>query len=346
MSRTATAAEAAAGAPGSVPCSSVRSVPARAREWAGRHRWLVVGVQTALVVGLLALLAYFVRDAWEGAGDRIADARPLDLALALAWLAAYYLLFVVGWMWILAAWGVRLRYRTALQAEMVSMLAKYIPGGVWTPAARVVAVRRAGVTDTPLVLSSVLLEAGLSAVAGVFVFLAGMAAVQDVDTELVPLLGFAALVTVLIHPRVFVRVAQIVFKPFGGSPPPPLPWRTMLGLLAYYAFTWLVGGLALFFLVRSVGGSPGVDDVAFLGGASAVGAIVAVLAVVTPSGLGVREASMYGLLRAIAPSSAALGTVVLNRLAITLVEAALLLVGMLVFRILDSRSGSVAAGQD
>ncbi len=108
----------------------------------------------------------------------------------------------------------------------------------------------------------------------------------------------------------------------------------MLLLLGYYAFTWLVGGTALFFLVRSVGGAPSLSEIAFLGGLSAVGAIVAVLAVFAPSGLGVREASMYGLLRAIAPSGAALGTIVLNRLAITIVEAALLLVGWLVFRLL------------
>ena len=50
------------------------------------------------------------------------------------------------------------------------MLAKYVPGGVWTPAARVVAVRRLGVTDTPLVLGSIALEAGLAAIAGVLVF--------------------------------------------------------------------------------------------------------------------------------------------------------------------------------
>ena len=66
--------------------------------------------------------------------------------------------------------GGRAPVSVALRAEMVSMLAKYIPGGIWTPAARVVAARRAGVTDAALVMSSMLLEAGISAVAGVIVF--------------------------------------------------------------------------------------------------------------------------------------------------------------------------------
>lgn len=301
------------------------------------RRWLLVAIETVAVVLLLAALAWAVRGAWRDAGDRIASASLIDLALAIAWLAAYYLLFVVGWIWILGAWGIRLPYRYALQSEMVSMLAKYIPGGVWTPAARVVAVRRAGVTNTPLVLASVLIEAGLSAVSGVLVFLGGMAAVSGVDTDLVPLIAFGITVTVLLHPAVFGRLAKLVFKPFGGEPPPPLPWRTMLALIVYYAFTWLVGGTALYFLLRSVGGAPGLDTIAFLGGVSAVGAIVAVLAVIAPSGLGVREASMYGLLLAVVPEGVALGTIVLNRLAITIVEAGLLLVGWLVFRLLNER---------
>ena len=63
-----------------------------------------------------------------------------------------------------------------------------------------------------------------------------------------------------------------------------------------------------------------------------MGAIVAVLAIFAPSGLGVREASMYGLLLAVVAEGVALGATVLNRLAITIVEAALLLVGVLLIR--------------
>ena len=107
----------------------------------------------------------------------------------------------------------------------------------------------------------------------------------------------------------------------------------MVYLLVYYSFTWLVGGAALYFLIRSVGEDPGISVIPFLGGVSAVGAIVAVLSIIAPSGLGVREASMYGLMLAVASSGAALGATVLNRVTITVVEAALLLVGMLAWRL-------------
>lgn len=304
------------------------------------NRRLYGTLQVVALVILLGFLGYAFRGTWEDAEPRLRSASFVDLGIACAFLAAYYLLFVAGWMRILAAYGIRVPYRIALQAEMLSMLAKYVPGGVWTPAARVVAMRRAGVRDTPRVLASVLLEAGLSAVAGVLVFVASLSAVDDVNASLLPLLGFAALLAVLLHPRVFRPLARRMLRPFGASEVPALPYRTMVYLLLYYSFTWLVGGAALYFLIRSVGEDPGVSVIPFLGGVSAVGAIVAVLSIIAPSGLGVREASMYGLMLAVASSGAALGATVLNRVTITVVEAGLLLVGMLAWRL---RMGAVQA---
>jgi uncharacterized membrane protein YbhN (UPF0104 family) len=255
-----------------------------------------------------------------------------DLALATVLLAAYYLLFVVGWRWILRALDIRVSYGVALQAEMASMLAKYVPGGIWTPAARIIWLRRAGVhAATPVMVSSILLEAGLSAVAGVGVFVVGLAVVGGADAPLLPVLAFAVLVAVLLHPRVFRWIAMRVFRPFGGIELPAIPYRTLLGLLAYYALTWIVGGAALLFLVRAVGGDAGAEAIVYLGGAAAVGAIVAVLSAL-PSGLGVREATMYGLMLAVSSHGVALGAVVLNRIAITVVEAVLLLAGVVLWR--------------
>ena len=65
---------------------------------------------------------------------------------------------------------------------------------------------------------------------------------------------------------------------------------------------------------------------------AAVSAIVAFLSLITPSGLGVREASMYGLLLAVTTKGIALGVTVLNRLTITIVEGLLLVVGALLLR--------------
>jgi uncharacterized membrane protein YbhN (UPF0104 family) len=289
--------------------------------------------QLVFVLALIAFLGFTLRDAWADAAPRLRNADVVDLVIATILLGAYYCLFVIGWQWILRALRVRVSYSVALQAEMASMLAKYVPGGVWTPAARVVWLRKTGVVaPTPLIVSSILLEAGLSAVSGVLMFVLGLAFIRDADAPLLPLALFTAVVTILLHPRLFRWIAVRVFRPFGGVELPPLPYRVLLGLLVFYSMSWVVGGAAFLFLIRSVGGTAGAESIVFLGGTAAVGAIVAVLSVIAPSGLGVREASMYGLVLAVASSGVALGAVVLNRIAITLVEALLLVVGGVLYR--------------
>jgi uncharacterized membrane protein YbhN (UPF0104 family) len=213
------------------------------------------------------------------------------------------------------------------------MLAKYIPGGIWTPAARVVAARRAGVTDAALVTSSMLLEAGLSAVSGVIVFVLSLAFVDNVHAPLAPLLVFGVVLAVLVQPRVFRPLAHKVLRRFGYERElPDIRAKVLTGLLVFYAGTWVLGGFALWLLIRSVGGHPEAASIVFLGGTAAVGAIVAVVFIFAPSGLGPREASMYGLMLAVTSPSHALGAVALNRLALTVVEVVLLLVGGLLLR--------------
>ena len=230
--------------------------------------------------------------------------------------------------------GIRVPYMVALQAEMLSMLAKYIPGGFWTPAARIVAMRRYGAGEVPVLFASILLEAGLSAVAGVLVFLASLPFVGvPVGAPVGPLAAFLLIVLVLLHPRVFrwlaAYEADAPARPGGDraagvarlAGDPLLLHGHVAGRRARAVVPDAVGRR------RSLAGA-----VPYLGGAAAVGAIVTVLAFFSPSGLGVREGAMYGLILAVSSPSVALGATILNRFAITIVEALLLLFGTLAFR--------------
>jgi glycosyltransferase 2 family protein len=301
--------------------------------WTSRHRRLLGAVQLIVLVVFFASLAFALRGSVHGAWHDLKNANVVLFALGCAALAAYYLVFVLGWVWILGEWRVQITYPVALRAEMISMLAKYIPGGIWAPAARVVAARRAGVTDAALVTSSMLLEAGLSAVAGVIVFVVSLPFVDEVDAPLWPLVTFGAVLAILVQPRVFRPLAGWVLRKFGYKKDlPNMRGRTISGLLVFYAGTWIIGGFALWLLLRSVGAHPEPAMIVYLGGTAAVGAIVAVLFVFAPSGLGPREASMYGLMLAVATPGQALGAVALNRVALTLVELLVLVIGGLFLR--------------
>jgi uncharacterized membrane protein YbhN (UPF0104 family) len=307
----------------------------RAIQAIARRRWAIVVIQVVALATVLFFAGWAFRGAWHDARPRLEEADVSDLVVSCAILAAYYLLFTIGWQRMLRAWGLRIPYLVALQAEMTSILAKYVPGTVWIPAARIAALRRFGVHDTPLVLGSMLMEAGLSALAGILVFLVSLTTVGFSSAPVLPLLALALVCIVGLHPRIFTPGIRRVMRRFGRATElPPLPYPVLIGLLIYYCFTWLVGGTAIWFLLRALGGDPSVVDIPYLGGVAAVGAIVAFLSLITPSGLGVREASMYGLLLAVTTKGVALGVTVLNRLTITIIEMVLLLAGAIVWRYL------------
>ncbi len=254
-------------------------------------------LEGAAVAVVALLCAYAVKGDWSKAGPQLANARLGYVGLALATVALYYLVFILGWIRILAAWQIRVPYRAALEAEMASMLAKYVPGGVWTPAARVTALERlTGETATGTVLASILVEAvpPRPSPASSSSSKSASAGVHNVDAPLVPLRIVRALPGVLIlHPRIFRPLMSRLLKPFGLVSLEPLPFSTMAGLLAFYCCTWLLGGLGLYFLIRSLGAAPSITTIPFLGGTAAIGAIVAVLvAVFAPSGLGLFVSSL------------------------------------------------------
>jgi uncharacterized membrane protein YbhN (UPF0104 family) len=303
-----------------------------------RRKRLILALQAVLLLAVLVFVTIEVRSSWSDLRPRLEDVQLRHVAAATAILAAYYLVFVVGWVIVLRALRLRIRYTEAVGAEMVSMLAKYIPGGVWTPAARVVACRRLGMPAGP-VLASIGYEAGLSAIAGVVVFALALpfAPAVDLPVPLWTMLLFAAALVVALHPRIYGALADRLLRRLGDGPIPRLPMMSAVTVLVYYGITWLLGGLALREMALAFGADVPLSAVPYLGGASALGAIVAVLIVIAPSGLGVREGAVYALLLAYMDGATALVVVALNRLLLTGVEGALL-GGVLVLRRIRGRT--------
>ena len=157
--------------------------------------------------------------------------------------------------------GIHVPYRVALQAEMVSMLAKYLPGGVWTPAARTVALRNRG-------RHRYAHRARVDPRRG--------CAVRDLGRDRLrrqPRVGARTCTRrsarsspsrccspSLLHPRIFRPLFNKLLKPFGAETIEPLPFPLTLGLLLFYCGTWLIGGFAVYFMLRSLGAIPALDD--------------------------------------------------------------------------------------
>jgi len=76
--------------------------------WASRHRRLLGAVQLIVLVVFFGAVAWVLRGSVHGAVHDLKNANVFYFALGCAALAAYYLVFVLGWIgvaWIIALGG-------------------------------------------------------------------------------------------------------------------------------------------------------------------------------------------------------------------------------------------------
>jgi hypothetical protein len=107
---------------------------------------------------------------------------------------------------------------------------------------------------------------------------------------------------VLLDPRVFGPLANRVLRAFGREPlPAVIPLRGVLALIAYYSLNWIVVAFGIYSVARSVTYIP-FSDILLVGSAQAIGYFAALVTLVAPAGLGVRDAAFAWAVKAAVPS--------------------------------------------
>ena len=96
-------------------------------------------------------------------------------------------------------------------------------------------------------------------------------------------------------------------------------FRSLLGLLAFYMFSWVVNGIGFYLLIKSFYATP-LSLILPLTGAFAVSWIIGFLSLITPSGLGIREGILTFLLGFYFPLPIAIIISLVSRLWIILGE--------------------------
>src|SRR5690348_2149514 len=90
----------------------------RASSFVKAHPYAIVAVQLVVLAVFFGSVGWAMRGSLQDAGDDLRNADPVLFVLACGVLAAYYLVFVLGWMRILWDWGIEISYPAALRAEM------------------------------------------------------------------------------------------------------------------------------------------------------------------------------------------------------------------------------------
>ena len=273
-------------------------------------------VRLALQVGLAALIFGFlvitVIDQWseiqkEGVHFHVGWLIPGIVIMPL-----FFVISAFGWELILRFLGQSIGFGRAQVAWGQPLLARYVPGSVLYVLGRVLLSERAGVPRR-ITIASIVYEQAISATSAIVVaayFIVNHPDLQGQPVRWLVVLLIPAAIAIL-HPRVFGPLANRVLRAFGREPlPAVMPLHGVLALIALCSLNWLVIALGIYCVARSVTFIP-FDDILLVGSAQAIGYFAALVTLVAPAGLGVRDAAFaWGLKAALPGKSFALGSLI------------------------------------
>ena len=217
-------------------------------------------------VGSLAIVAAVAVQAGDDLDPASLELWPLPLALAL--IAVWWLLLAAGW-GLLVAGGVR---RADVASWCKTQALRYLPGGLWAPASRVVIVR-GGMLDK---LATVAAENVIALAAALALGGLALGAAEDrAWLALALVVGVPVLASRFLASRTRVAPERVV----------PATALYVAAFMAYALAAVLVQGAV-----------SGFEDSLAVAGAALVAWGAGLVVVIAPGGVGVREAAYVALL--------------------------------------------------
>ena len=277
-----------------------------------RSRGVRLALQIGLAVVVFGFLVLTVVDQWSEIKSEGVHFHVVWLIPALIILPFYYVFSAYGWDLTLRSLGYRIGFGRAQVAWGQPLLARYVPGSVLYVLGRVLLSERAGVPRR-ITIASIVYEQAISATSAVVVaayFIIKHPDLQGDPIRWAVLLLIPAAIT-LLHPKVFGPLANKALGAFGRDPlPVVMSLRAVMGLLVYYSLNWIVIAFGIYSVARSVTYIP-FRDVLLVGSAQAIGYFAALVTIVAPAGLGVRDAAFAWAVKGALPGrSFAVGSLI------------------------------------
>ncbi len=279
-----------------------------------RSKRVRLAIQLGIAIIIFGFLVLTVIDQWAEIKDKGVHFHVLWLIPAFVFLPLFYMLSALGWDLILRFLGYRIGMGRAQVAWGQPLLARYVPGSVLYVLGRVLLSERAGVKRR-VTIASIVYEQAISATSAI-VF-AAYFLISHPDLQGQPLrwavLLLIPLALMLLHPRIFGPLANRVLRAFGREPlPEVMPLRGVIAMTLYYLLAWGVIALGMYCVARSVTNIPfTAGEVLTVGSAQAVGYVAALVTLVAPAGLGIRDAAFAWAVKGAVPgNSFAVGSLI------------------------------------
>jgi len=275
--------------------------------------------QRIVAAALIAAAAWFLGSAvaanWQALREHEWQVSPPLLVASLAVHVGVLAWGVLIWARTLRLFGgPSISFLMLLRIWFLSNLARYIPGKIFQFVAVAQLARGAHLPSAAL-LASLLVHTGFSLLAAMVL------AAFTVAGPLLPVLpsgalGAAVLVgaILLVHPSLLnhvlaaaSRLARRDLLRWSGR------WGDGLALLSLSVGSWALYGAAFYLFLASLTPLP-LASLPLLSGVNALSFVAGYMAIVTPGGLGVREAAMTALLQPVVPLSVAAILAIASRL--------------------------------
>jgi hypothetical protein len=267
-----------------------------------RSKGLRLAIQLGIAVLVFGFLVLTVINQWAEIRDEGVHFHVVWLAPAILFLTLFYVLSALSWDLILRFLGHQIGMGRAQVAWGQPLLARYVPGSVLYVLGRLLLSERAGVSRR-ITLASIVYEQAISATSAIAVAAYFIISHPDLAGEPLRwavLLPIPALIA-LLSPRVFRPLADRAMTAFGRDPlPAVISLRGIVILLCIYALNWGVVAIGLYCVARSVSEIP-FDEVLTVGSAQAVGYVAALVTLVAPAGLGIRDAAFAWAVKVAVP---------------------------------------------
>jgi hypothetical protein len=309
-----------------------------------RSRRVRLALQVGLAVLIFGFLVLTVIDQWSEIQSEGVHFHIAWLAPAIVILPLFYVFSALGWEITLRFLGHSIGFGRAQVAWGQPLLARYVPGSVLYVLGRVLLSERAGVPRR-ITIASIVYEQAISATSAIVVaayFIISHPDLQGQPLRWAVLLLIPAAI-VLLHPRIFGPLANRALKAFGREPlPGVMPLHGVLALILFYSLNWVVVAFGIYCVGRSVTYIP-FNDLLLVGSAQAIGYFAALVTLVAPAGLGVRDAAFAWAVKAAVGGSFALGSLIAIAVRGVMTVGELIYVGTVT--LLGRREGwSVATG--
>ncbi len=261
--------------------------------------------QALILLLALLFIVLLLRSQWQALRTYTWRLRPLWLLPATLAIFASWSIEVAIWRRLLQAMGARLPFDRAFRIWFVSALVRYIPGNLWQPLGMTMLARQQGIRSETTVLSIAVYQAinllSVTIVAAFYPLFGGdlglLAGVAD------PRLGLLLLVPALVfvlRPQWLLALlnwalAKMGRPPFSGVLRP----ADILQALFMGALDWVLLGLgfaSLTLALHSLTAEQLITWLPHLVASYPLAYAIGYLSFITPSGLAVREGSLFLLL--------------------------------------------------